>query len=117
MLIYLCVFYISTHFFVSQNGTEKLLAQISRVRDDTSSDYARLYNPFLITISKSPVLINYPYFYTGVSAVISCKVSRYWQYIFALSRILKLDLLGHSIFQGIFARRNFVVIEAYSELC
>ena len=61
-------------FFVSQNGTEKLLAQISRVKDDTSSDYARLYNPFLITIAKSPVLINYPYFYTGVSVVISSKV-------------------------------------------
>jgi len=48
-----------------QNGTEKLLAQVSRVRDASSSEYARLYNPFLITLAKSPVMINYPYTFTG----------------------------------------------------
>lgn len=51
----------------NQKGTEKLYATVSRVRDETSNDYARLYNPFMITLSKSPVLINYPYFYTGFS--------------------------------------------------
>ena len=49
----------------NQKGTEKLHATVSRVRDDTSNDYARLYNPFMITVSKSPVYIIYPYFYTG----------------------------------------------------
>lgn len=49
----------------NQKGTEKLHATVSRVRDETSNDYARLYNPFMITVSKSPVYIIYPYTYTG----------------------------------------------------
>lgn len=49
----------------NQKGTEKLHATVSRVRDETSNDYARLYNPFMITVSKSPVYNIYPYFFTG----------------------------------------------------
>ena len=41
------------------------------MRDEVTNEYARLYNPFMVTVSKSPVMINYPYFFSGVRPFIS----------------------------------------------
>ena len=42
------------------------MATVNRARDETSNEYAKLYNPFMITLSKTPITINYPYYFIGV---------------------------------------------------
>ncbi len=45
-----------------------IYVNVSKVRDDVNNDEARLYNPFIITITSSPMHIVYPYYLIGVSA-------------------------------------------------
>nr|QIC49960.1 hapless 2 [Actinia equina] len=50
-----------------QNGTEflKTVTNVSKVYDQTENEMARLYNPFVITLAKTPVTLTYPYYYLG----------------------------------------------------
>jgi len=48
-----------------KEGTEKLMATVSRVRDETEGEFAKMYNPFVILLSMSAITINYPFIYTG----------------------------------------------------
>ena len=43
-----------------------LYVNISKVQDEVDRDEARLYNPFIITITKSPLQLIYPYHLEGV---------------------------------------------------
>lgn len=56
-----------------QNGTEMLqtVSNVSKVYDEVEREQARLYNPFIITLSKTPVQLVYPYYYRGVSSRIT----------------------------------------------
>lgn len=56
-----------------QNGTEmlKTVSNVSKVYDEVEREQARLYNPFIITLSKTPVQLVYPYYYRGVSSKIT----------------------------------------------
>ena len=62
----------------NQKGTEKLYATVSRVRDETTNEFARLYNPFMITVAKSPVYLIYPYFYTGAKFFFKDQYTRFF---------------------------------------
>ena len=44
-----------------------IYVNVSKVKDDVNNDEARLYNPFIITITSSPMHIVYPYYLIGVS--------------------------------------------------
>ncbi|XP_015762006.1 PREDICTED: protein HAPLESS 2-like [Acropora digitifera] len=50
-----------------QNGTEllKTVSNVSKVYDEVEREQARLYNPFIITLAKTPVHLTYPYYYRG----------------------------------------------------
>lgn len=50
-----------------QKESEMIYVNVSKVRDDVSQDEARLYNPFIITVTSSPMHIIYPYYLIGVS--------------------------------------------------
>ena len=58
-----------------QNGTEmlKTVSNVSKVYDEVEREQARLYNPFIITLAKTPVHLVYPYYYRGVSSEITSK--------------------------------------------
>ena len=45
----------------------KTVSNVSKVYDEVEREPARLYNPFIITLSKTPVHLTYPYYYRGVS--------------------------------------------------
>lgn len=67
-----------TNFFILfwfQNGTEmlKTVSNVSKVYDEVEKEQARLYNPFIITLAKTPVQLVYPYYYRGVSSQITSK--------------------------------------------
>ncbi|EDO36432.1 predicted protein [Nematostella vectensis] len=51
-----------------QNGTEflKAVTNVSKVYDQTEKEMARLYNPFIITLAKTPVKLTYPYYYLAM---------------------------------------------------
>nr|XP_004211319.2 unnamed protein product [Hydra vulgaris] len=50
-----------------QGETEKLQAVVSVVQNSATNEFARLYNPFMITVSKSPVYLNFPFFFNGIT--------------------------------------------------
>lgn len=58
------------HFVLFQNGSEmlKTVSNVSKVYDEVEKEQARLYNPFIITLAKTPVQLVYPYYYRGVSS-------------------------------------------------
>ena len=43
-----------------------LYVNVSKVEDEVDREEARLYNPFIITITKSPMHLIYPYHFVGV---------------------------------------------------
>jgi len=45
----------------------KTVSNVSKVYDEVEREQARLYNPFIITLAKTPVHLTYPYYYRGVS--------------------------------------------------
>ena len=45
----------------------KTVSNVSKVYDEEEKEHARLYNPFIITLQKTPVNLVYPYYYRGVS--------------------------------------------------
>ena len=45
----------------------KTVSNVSKVYDEVEREPARLYNPFIITLAKTPVHLTYPYYYRGVS--------------------------------------------------
>lgn len=47
------------------------VSNVSKVYDEVEREQARLYNPFIITLSKTPVQLVYPYYYRGVSSKIT----------------------------------------------
>lgn len=51
-----------------QNGSEmlKTVSNVSKVYDEVEREQARLYNPFIITLAKTPVHLTYPYYYRGM---------------------------------------------------
>lgn len=49
----------------------KTVSNVSKVYDEVEREQARLYNPFIITLSKTPVQLVYPYYYRGVSSKIT----------------------------------------------
>ena len=57
-------------FLFPQNGSEmlKTVSNVSKVYDEVEREQARLYNPFIITLAKTPVHLTYPYYYRGVSS-------------------------------------------------
>ena len=63
------------HFVWFQNGSEmlKTVSNVSKVYDEVEKEQARLYNPFIITLAKTPVQLVYPYYYRGVSSKITHK--------------------------------------------
>ncbi|XP_028409635.1 hapless 2-like [Dendronephthya gigantea] len=48
-----------------EKESEMIYVNVSRVRDEVNRDEARLYNPFIITITSSPMHIIYPYTLEG----------------------------------------------------
>lgn len=58
------------HIVLFQNGSEmlKTVSNVSKVYDEVEKEQARLYNPFIITLAKTPVQLVYPYYYRGVSS-------------------------------------------------
>lgn len=51
----------------------KTVSNVSKVYDEVEKEQARLYNPFIITLAKTPVQLVYPYYYRGVSSKITHK--------------------------------------------
>jgi len=51
----------------------KTVSNVSKVYDEVEREQARLYNPFIITLAKTPVHLVYPYYYRGVSSEITSK--------------------------------------------
>ena len=49
----------------------KTVSNVSKVYDEVEKEQARLYNPFIITLAKTPVQLVYPYYYRGVSSEIA----------------------------------------------
>ena len=64
--------YFSTEiqFLFSQKESEMIYVNVTKVTDEVNHDEARLYNPFIITITSSPMHIIYPYYLVGVSAAL-----------------------------------------------
>lgn len=60
--------------FSSQKESEMIYVNVSRVRDEVNRDEARLYNPFIITITSSPMHIIYPYTLEGVCGLFTAKL-------------------------------------------
>jgi hypothetical protein len=47
---------------------------VNKVRDTVIGEDARLYNPFVITLSMSPIRLVYPIFYRGVSSAVNLTI-------------------------------------------